>query len=159
MPTLSPTLAPTVAQTGSGEVIFISVDGGTTFIQLQGTQNIQYSGQKKDFDDITSTTSPGAYKESKGTLKDPGSMTFDLVVNIADPGQIALASAYDADTVLTVKHMYKLLTGYTSPAINTFTCEVEQDPLPGSDAGKVSKVSVSLKISGQITKTAAVATV
>ena len=153
---LTPTYAPTVAQTGSGDVLFISVDNGTTFVQLMGTQNIAYSNQKKDFEETTSTTSVGAYKEFKGTLKDPGMLTFEITVNIADPGQIALAAAYDSDTKLVVKHVYKAPAGFTTGPINTMSAEVEQDPLPGSTAGKVSKSSVSLKISGQITKTPAV---
>lgn len=148
--------AATPAVTGSGDIVMIAVDG-TTFIQIMGTQSISYSGQKRDTEEVTSTTSPDNYKEFVGTLKDPGNFTFDLVVNTQDPGQIALAAAYDADTVLTVKHLYKAQTGFTAGATNTFTALIEQDPLPGSDAGKVSKVSVSLKISGPITKTAAVA--
>lgn len=156
MPALVPTYAQTVAQTGYGDVIFISIDGGTTYIQVMQTKNIQYSGQKKDFVDTTTTTSLGGYKTSKGTLKDPGSLTFDMVFDPVDPGQTALAAAYDADTVLTVSHVYKAQPGFTAGPINTFTAEVEQCPLPGSDETKVATMSVSLKISGPITTTPAV---
>lgn len=154
--TLTPTYALTNAQTGYGDVVFISVDSGTTFTQIMQTKNIQYTNQKKDFVDTTTTTSVGGYKTSKGTLKDPGSFTFDMVFDPADPGQLALAGAYDADTVLQVKHVYKAQPGFTSGPINTFTAEVEQCPLPGYNETNVATMSVSLKISGPITKTAAV---
>jgi predicted secreted protein len=153
---LTPVYAVTSAQTGYGDVVFISVDAGTTFTQVMQTKNIQYSGQKKDFVDTTTTTSTGGYKTSKGTLKDPGSITFDCVFLADDPGQLALAAAYDADTILTVKHVYKAQPGFTTGPINTFTAEVEQFPLPGSDETKVATISVSLKISGPITQTAGV---
>lgn len=156
MPTTTPTYAQTVAQTGYGDVVFISVDSGTTFTQIMQTKNIQYSGQKKDFVDTTTTTSLGGYKTSQGTLKDPGSLTFDMVFLPLDPGQVALAAAYDANTVLTVKHVYKTQPGFTAGPINTFIAEVEQCPLPGSDETKVAVMSVSLKISGPITTTPAV---
>lgn len=156
MPTPTPQYASTYAQTGSGDVIFISVDGGTTFVQLMGTLKIAYSGQAKSFDDITSTTSVGNYMERKGTLKDPGKLGFDLVFSPTDPAQIALLASYDSDTVLTVKHVYKAQTGFSAGPINTFQAEVESDPLAGSDAGAVTKVTVSLQITGPITKTAAV---
>jgi hypothetical protein len=158
MPTpLTPAYALTSAQTGYGDVIFFSIDGGETFIQVMQTKNIAYSGQKKDFVDTTTTTSTGGYKTSQGTLKDPGSMTFDCVFLATDPGQLALAAAYDADTILTVKHVYKVQPGFASGPINTFSAEVEQFPLPGSDETKVATISVSLKISGPIAQTAAVA--
>jgi predicted secreted protein len=153
MPTFAPAYAITSAQTGYGDVIAISIDGGTTLTQVMQTKNIQYSGQKKDFVDTTTTTSTGGYKTSKGTLKDPGSMTFDCIFLADDPGQLALAAAYDADTILTVKHFYKAQPGFTTGPINTFTAEVEQFPLPGSDETKVATISVSLKISGPITQT------
>jgi hypothetical protein len=153
---LTPAYAVTSAQTGYGDVVFISIDGGTTFVQVMQTKNIQYSGQKKSFVDTTTTTSTGGYMTSKGTLKDPGSMTFDCIFLADDPGQLALAGAYDADTVLTVKHIYKAAPGFSAGPINTFVAEVEQFPLPGSDETKVATISVSMKISGPITQTAAV---
>jgi hypothetical protein len=154
--TLTPTYGLTNAQTGYGDVVFISVDGGTTFKQIMQTQNIQYSNQKKDFVETTTTTSTGGYKTYKGTLKDPGSFTFDMVFDPADEGQLALAAAYDADTPITVKHVYKAQPGFTSGPINTFSAEVEQCPLPGSNQADIAKMSVSLRISGPITATAAV---
>lgn len=156
MPAFVPSYAITSAQTGYGDVIAISIDGGTTLLQVMQTKNIQYTGQKKDFVDTTTTTSTGGYKTSQGTLKDPGSMTFDCIFLATDPGQLALAAAYDANTVLTVKHFYKTQPGFTSGPINSFTAEVEQFPLPGSDETKVATISVSLKISGPITQTAGV---
>jgi predicted secreted protein len=157
MPTFTPTYAIDTAQTGYGDVVAISVDGGNTFIQVMQTKNMQYSNQKKDFVETTSTTSTGGYKTYKGTLKDPGSFTFDIIFKADEPSHLALAAAYDADTILQVKHVYKAQPGFTSGPINTFSAEVESFTLPGSDEAKVAVISVSLKISGPITQTAAVA--
>ncbi len=120
------------------------------------TQKIAYTGQTKDFSDKTTTTSLGGYKESAGNLKDPGKFTFDLVFNPVDPGQLALFAAYDANTVLTVRHQYKALTGFSAGPANVFAAEVESDPLPSSDAGDIAKASVSLRLTGPITKIPAV---
>jgi hypothetical protein len=155
-PVLTPAYAQTTAETGYGDAVFISIDGGTTFIQVMQTQNVQYSNNKKDFLETTTTTSIGGYKTYKGTLKDPGSFTFSCVVLTDDPGQLALASSYDADVLLTVKHVYKAEPGFTTGPINTFFAEVEQCPPPGSNQSDFRKIDVSLKISGPITTTPAV---
>lgn len=154
---LVPTTAAANARTGLGDAVFLSVDGGTTWTQIMQTKNMAYSNQKVNFDDVTSTTSPNAVIESLPTTQDPGNFTFDMVVNTDDPGQLALGAAYDARTQLKVTHMYKLQSGFTTPASNVFTAWVEQNPLPGSDVTKATTVSVSLKISGLITRNAAAA--
>lgn len=159
---------PTVAQaatqghTGFGDGVFISIDGGTTKLQVMQTQNMQYQGQKNNYDDNTTTTSPSNPGSSVPVLEnqiiseDPGSFTFDVIFNPSDAGQIALEAAFSAKTKLTVYHVYKALAGQTTGPYNTFTATVESFPQPGSGVTATTKRSCSLKISGVITKTAAV---
>jgi hypothetical protein len=159
MPSLVPATASAaaVARTGLGDGVFISIDSGTTWLQLMHTKNMAYSNQKINFDDVTTTTSVNAVIESFPTTEDPGNFTFDMVVDPADPGQVALAAAYDARTPLKVTHVYKLQPNFTTPANNVFAAWVEQNPVPGSDVTKATTVSASLKISGNITRNPAAA--
>jgi len=156
MPTFTPTFAHTKAQIGYGDVVAVSVDGGTTLTQVMGTSNIQYSGQRRDMLESTSTTSVGGYKEYIPALKDPGSFTFDVSFDPSDAGQLAVAAAYDSGVTLTVKHYLKAQTGFTTGPIYSFSGTVESFPLPGSDTSKITTLSVSIRISGPITTTAAV---
>lgn len=153
--------AASAAHTGYGDGLFISVDG-TLFNQVMATQNMQYQGQKNNYEDVTTTTSPSNPGSSVPSLEnlivseDPGTFTFDVVFDPSDVGQIALDAAYAAKTKLTVKHVYKALAGQTTGPINAFTATVESFAQPGSNATSGTKRSCSLKISGPITKTPAV---
>src|SRR5512142_3222856 len=118
MPSLVPATASAaaVARTGLGDGVFISVDGGTTWTQIMHTKNMAYSNQKINFDDVTTTTSVNAVIEPLPPTQHPGNFTFDMVVDPADAGQLALAAAYDARTPLKMTHVYKLQQGFTTPA-------------------------------------------
>lgn len=153
---LVPVYAPAVAQTGLGDAVFISIDEGANFLQVMQTNNMQYAGQKINFEDVTTTTSENGVLESMPTTQDPGNFNFDVVFNPSDPGQLALSAAYDARTKLVVKHVYKAQPGYTSGPIKTFRAWVAENPNPGSDVTKATKMSVSMKITGTITTTPAV---
>lgn len=150
-----PAFAATVATTGFGDGVFLSADGGTTYMQVMATNKMAYTGQKRNFVDVTNSTSPGAVEEFQGTTQSPGNFTFEIVFLPNDPGQLALGAAYDNNTPLKIAHVYKAPAGYSTGPIRSFTAIVEELPSPGSDVTAATKMNVSLKISGLITKTPA----
>ena len=151
--------AVTPAFTGAGDAVFLSIDGGTNYIQVMATNNMQYDGQSIDFEEVSTTTSPSAVKEYIPTMENPGDFTFDVVFNPSDPGQQMISVAYASKKQLNIAHVYKTQPGFSQGPINSFVGWISKNPQPGSDVAKATKRAISIKISSVITKTPAVATV
>jgi hypothetical protein len=156
-PVLTPTYREAPAVTGVGDVLFISADGGTTFVQIQDTSKIQYNGRQINKISTNSTTNVSGYETSIPGMKDPGTLDFSMIFDPAgEPGQLLLVSSFDANLTLLVRHVYHAPVGFTSGRINAFKAWVQKCPVPGSDESDKTTMDVSLQITGPITVTDAV---
>lgn len=145
-------------QLGKGAVLSLSTDGGTTWVPIKQLKTITFSGSKQDFDDITNLDSTGAVREVVPTLIDPGTADFQGVFAGADPGQIAVSAAFDAQTALEFKLQFVAMPGYTTGPLRTFNGYMASKPQIDAQMDKSSTFSGSIKITGPIIDTAAVPT-
>ena len=145
---------PTVYTLGKGSVLSVSTDG-TSFTPVKQLKSITFSGSEQAFDTITNLDSPGAVHEFAPTLITPPDCDFQGVFNGADPGQIMVSAAFDAQQALQCKLQLAPGKGQTTGMLRTFTAFVKSKPQIDAQMDKASTYSGSLKITGQITDTPA----
>ena len=140
-------------QLGKGSTISISTDG-TTFTLVKQGKTITYSGQKTNFEDITNLDSPGNEMERVPTTNDPGTAAMQGVHDPADPGQLAVRAAQQAQTLLTVKHQFSKASDQTTTGLlRTFSAYVADVGGPDAQYDKSSTFSFTYQITGPITDT------
>lgn len=138
---------PTVYTLGKGSVLSISTDG-TAFTPVKQLKTITFSGSELAFDDVTNLDSPGAVREYAPTLITPPDCDFQGVFNGADPGQIMLSAAFDAQQPLNCKLQLAPGKNQTTGLLRTFTAFVKSKPQIDAQMDKASTFSGSLKITG-----------
>ena len=74
------------AKTGPG--FFIQKGDGASpenFTTVAEVLDVKLNGQKLDMAEVTNQSSPGGWKEFKPSVKDPGSLEFDLNFQASEP--------------------------------------------------------------------------
>jgi len=140
--------------TGKGSTLSIATAGsGTlTYTEVKQIKTTQYSGTKMDTEDITNMDSPGAFREYAPTLNDGGQLAVSGVFDPADPGQLMFSAAFNAQTLISVKHQFAPASGQTVGFLRTFVGYVTENTLD-LQFDKSSTFNGTLKITGQITDT------
>jgi hypothetical protein len=148
-----PTAPASIGFTGKGGSLSISTDG-TTFTPIDQITKLTSSGQKAAFADITNLTSPDAFIERIPTTLDPGTVSFTVVSNPTDAGQLMLLAAFQAQTKLTVKLQYpKVGAQTTSGLLKTFTAYVSSAPMPSLEISGASTFDAEMTITGPVADT------
>jgi hypothetical protein len=145
-------MSQSVGFTGKGAILAISSDG-TTFTTVKQIQKLSSSGQKMNFADITNIDSPNAYIERIPTTLDSGTLSFTVVANPADPGQLMLLAAFQAQTKLSVKLQYPAIGSQTTGLMKEFSAYVSSAPMPSAAVGDASTFDSELTITGPVTDT------
>lgn len=148
-----PTSTESIGFSGKGGTLSISTDG-TAFTLVKQVQKISSSGQKSNFADITNLDSPDNYVEKLPTTLESGSLSFTVVSNPADAGQLMLLAAFQAQTKLTVKLQYpKVGAQTTTGLLKTFSAYVSAAPMPSMAVADASTFDAELMITGPVVDT------
>lgn len=145
----------TKAITGKGTVLSMLV-GGTPTPILQ-VKTWQFSGQQAKYEDISNADSPttdgGAciVEESVPTTISAGQLSVSGIYLASDPGQAALATAFNQQTLTDFTLQLPKASGQmTKGNLFTFSAYVQDMPLPDLDYSKAATFKVALKITGLI---------
>lgn len=140
--------------TGKNSTLSIATAGsGTlTYTPIDQVKTTNYTGTKLDTDDITNMSSPGAFREYAPTLNDAGQLAVSGVFDPADPGQLMFSAAFNAQTLISVKHQYAPAQGQTTGFLRTFSGYVVENTLD-LQFDKTSTFNATIKITGPITDT------
>lgn len=99
----------------------------------------------QDFEEITNLDSTGGYKEWWPTLRDGGTVSFDMISKANDSAQLYLANANINGSL---EH-FRINIGLTNPASFIFHGYVAKNEYKAETA-KVIKQSVEIKSTGKI---------
>ncbi|AEU36178.1 phage tail protein [Granulicella mallensis] len=131
-----------------------SATGTPTFTPINQIKTTQYSGRKMDTEDITNMSSAGVTREYAPTLNDAGQLAISGVWDPSDPGQLMLSAAFDAQTLLSVKHQLPLIqdaaTVQTTGPLLTYVGYVTESTFD-IQFDKSSTFNATIKITGVIT--------
>src|ERR1700733_3906488 len=116
--------------TGKGGSLSLSLDG-TTYTRIAQIQKLSSGGQKANLADITNLDSPSAFIERIPTTLDSGPLSCTIVSDPADPGQLMLLAAFQAQTKVTAKLQYPPIGTQTTGLLKTFSAYVTSAPMPG----------------------------
>lgn len=149
---MSTTSTQSLGFTGKGGSISLSTDG-TTFTRVAQVQKVSSSGQKSNFADITNLDSPSAFVEKIPTTLDSGTLSFTVVANPTDPGQLMLLASFQAQSKLTVKLQYPPIGTQTTGLLKTFSAYVSSAPMPSVAVTEASTFDAELTLTGPVTDT------
>ena len=138
--------------TGKGAILSLSTDG-TNFTPIKQIQKLSSSGQKMNFADITNIDSPNAYIERIPTTLDSGTLSFTVVANPSDDGQLMLLAAFQGQTKLQVKLQYPPVGNQTTGLLKSFSAYVSSAPMPSAAVGDASTFDAEMTITGGIQDT------
>ena len=145
----------TVFTLGKGAVLAaVAVGSSTAAVPVKQLKTISFSGNGANYEDITNMDSPGAVMEFAPTTISPGTAAVQGVFNDADPGQVLMAAAHAAQTLLTFTLQFLPKTGQTVGFLRTFEGYVQEWNGPDAQFDKASTASGTLKISGVVTDVA-----
>lgn len=136
-----------------GSSISLSPDG-TTFTPVKQIQQVDYSGGKMEFDDVTNIDSPGGVHEWVPTLNDSGDVQVSGVFSDQDPGQLMFDAAFAAQTLMTVKMQMAPTGTQTKGFLRSFQAYVSAPCNISYGTTKAMSFKGSLKITGLVTDTA-----
>lgn len=134
---------PTLATSSQGSSLEINIGG--TMTKIPYVMGFTGPNTTQDFEEITNLDSTGGYKEWYATLRDGGTIPFDMVSKANDSAQLYVANANINGSL---EHC-RINVALTNPASFTFHAFVAKNEYKAETA-KVLKQSVELKISGKI---------
>lgn len=139
----------TIAFPGYGSHLASGGTAGSTYTNIAQLKKVNFSGFKAEFDDITNLDSPTIFKEWMKTVVDGDTVSFDGVMNPADPTTQSLLSNI-ATAGSAALFYWKITT--TDGSTFVFTAYV-QDFKFGVEYNKAITFSGTLKLVGNITAT------
>lgn len=148
----TPTPVATTAFTGKGGSLSLSIDG-TTFTRIGQIQKVSSSAQKANLADVTNLDSPSAFIERIPTTLDSGTLSFTVIANPTDAGQLMLLAGFNAQTRFTVKLQYPPVGTQTTGLLKTFLAFVTSAPQPSLAVTEASTFDAELTITGPVTDT------
>lgn len=134
---------PTLATSSQGSSLEINIGG--TMTKIPYVMGFTGPNTTQDFEEVTNLDSAGGYKEWYATLRDGGTVPFDMVKKSNDSAQIYLANANINGTLEHCRINLALAVPETF-TFHAFVAKNEQK----AETAKVLKQSVELKISGKI---------
>lgn len=139
----------TTAYQGEGSTLGTSATGaGGSFTNINQLKKFSFSGLKVKEDDITNLSSPSAFMEILPTVIDPGSVSFDGVLNPNDTGYDNLLTLLQNRTLT-----YFLITLYGSNATYAFQGYVTELTPVEVQFDKAETFKGSIRITGPVTFT------
>ncbi len=139
-------MSATLAASSQGSQLKVTISSTPTIIpQIQALAGPSII---TDYKEITTLSSPSAFKEFMPIMKDPGPVTFDIVWNPADVGATHeyLRTANANSTLET----FTEVTTHATPKTITYTAYVAKFEYSAA-TGDVWKVKVELKVTGAVT--------
>lgn len=113
---------------------------------IQGCRNFQGPAQDREIIDTTSHSSTGSYRTKAASFKDPGNVTFDLLIDSTDTQHQLLFTQY-ASGDLTAFRMIMTDAGAQQFDFEAFVKSIN----PGAPIDDVLSYAVTLEISGPVT--------
>ena len=139
----------TIAYPGYGSKLASGGTTGASYTNVAQLKKFNFSGLKAEFDDITNLDSPSIFKEWMKTIVDGDTVSFDGVMNPADPTtQALLTNIATAGSAALFFWKITLTNGSTL----IFTGYV-QDFKFGAEYNKAITFSGAIKIVGNVTAT------
>jgi predicted secreted protein len=117
------------------------------FTAIAEVNSITGPGMTRDFIDVTSLDSTGGYREFIGGFRDGGQLTLNM--NFTYAGYNAMLTDYESDDAVN----YQIVLSDSTETTIDFAAFVTDLPLDIKPDDRVT-VSVTLKITGQVTLTA-----
>jgi Lambda phage tail tube protein, TTP len=143
----------TIAYPGYGSHLASGGTAGTSYTNVAQLKSVKFGGLKADFDDITNLDSPtisgAVFKEYIKTLVDGSDVTFDGVMNPADPTTQALLTNLETGG-LNALYFWKVTL--TDGSVLVFQGYVSDFKF-GAEYSKAITFSGGIKIVGTITAT------
>jgi hypothetical protein len=139
-------MSATVAASSQGSQLKVSISSG--FTAINQLQNLVGPSIVTDYNEITTLSSPSAFKEYLPIMKDPGPVTFDLVWNPADAAQIYLQQANFTGSA--TPELFQEITTHAVPKTIAYSAYVSKFEISAS-TGKVWMAKVELKVTGLVT--------
>ena len=150
-------MAASVYQLGRGATFSVATTAVGTATPVNQLKSITFSGSSNKTEDITSMSSPGSVMEIATTVQDPGKAALSGVFDFNDPGQLELATAFEAIGTLlycTLQFLPQPNTAQTVGYLRTFTAYVTEFNSGDAQFDKTSALSCTLTITGQVVNTA-----
>ena len=148
----------TVFNLGKGAVLSVLADGATSAaIPVKQLKTISFAGSSANYEDVTNMDSPNLIQEFAPTTTTSGTAAFSGVFNDNDPGQIFIAAAKVAQTLLDVTIQFLPKRGQTTGLLRSFKAYVQECNSGDAQFDKASTISGTFKITGGITDVAGAA--
>ena len=150
----------TKAVTGRGTIFSIQTAAGTppTVVPVLNMKTYAFSGQSVKFDDVTNLNSSAdggiIVDESIPATEDPGTFTASGIWIPSDPGQEAIAAAWESHA-LTVFTVQAPIAGAqtTTGNLYTFSGYLQDNPLPDLDYSKAVTIKFTIKLNTAVATT------
>jgi predicted secreted protein len=139
----------TIAYPGYGSKLASGGTTGAAYTNVAQLKKVNFSGLKAEFDDITNLDSPSIFKEWMKTIVDGDTVSFDGVMNPADPTTQALLANIGNSGAASL-FFWKITL--TNGSVLIFQGYV-QDFKFGAEYNKAITFSGAIKIVGNITPT------
>jgi len=136
----------TTAYQGRGSHLANGGIAGSSYTNLGQLKKFNFSGLKAEFDDITNLDSPTIFKEWMKTIVDGSDVTFEGVMNPADPTLQALLT--NLATAGSAALNFWQIT-LTNGSVLTFTAYVQEFKF-GAEFNKAITFNGALKIVGNV---------
>jgi hypothetical protein len=139
----------TTAYPGYGSKLASGGTAGTTYTNVAQLKKCSFSGLKAEFDDITNLDSPSLFKEWMKTVVDGDTVTFDGVMNPADPTTQALLTNLAASGANSLYYWKITLTNGSTLVFQGYVQEMKFNV----EYNKAITFSGGIKVVGNITAT------
>lgn len=136
----------TTANPGYGSHLANGGLAGTSYTNLGQLKKFDFSGLKGDFDEITNLDSPTIFKEWMKTLVDGQELTFEGVMNTADPTMQALLTNIATAGAAALNFWKITLTSGSTLIFQAYTAQFKF----GAEYNKAITFSGALKIVGNV---------
>lgn len=137
----------TIAYPGYGSHLGSGGTTGAAYTNVAQLKKINFSGLKADFDEITNLDSPTIFKEYMKTVVDGDTVTFDGVMNPADPTTQALLTNIGTPGLSALFFWKISLTNGSTLVFQGYVSDFKF----GAEYNKAITFSGSIKIVGNIT--------
>jgi predicted secreted protein len=139
----------TVAYPGYGSKLASGGAAGSSYTNIAQLKKVNFSGLKAEFDDITNLDSPTIFKEYMKTVVDGDTVTFDGVLNPADPTSQSLLTNIGTAGSAALYYWRITLTNGSTLIFQGYV----QDFKFGAEYNKAITFSGTIKIVGNVTAT------
>jgi hypothetical protein len=137
-------MSATLAASSQGSQLKVSIS--SVFTPITQAKGLTGPSITTDYKEITTLSSPSAFKEYQPIMKDPGPVSFDLVWNPADPTHAYLLAANQNSTL----ESFEEITTHLVPKTIAYSAYVSKFEFSAT-TGDVWMAKVELKATGAVT--------